>query len=115
VCRDCCCGTVEKHPDTDHDAQLRELRVALKHCADVTVSTCLDACDQSNVVVVGPSVRGRRSGGRPAWLSGVLEPATVRAVADWVRGGGPGMAPCPDALDEHRFRAPSSRRGRQEV
>ena len=102
-----------KHPGTDHDAQLRELRTALKHSAEVTVSTCLDACDQSNVAVVGPSEKGRRGGGRPAWLEGVLEPGTVQAVADWVRSGGPGVAPCPSSLEGHRFRAPSSARGRR--
>ncbi|MFY1632080.1 hypothetical protein ACN27F_02145 [Solwaraspora sp. WMMB335] len=51
VCRGCCCGTSRKHPDVDHDGQLRALRAS---GARVRVVDCLNTCERSNVVVVQP-------------------------------------------------------------
>jgi (2Fe-2S) ferredoxin len=71
----------------------------------VTVSTCLLACDRSNVVVVSPSRQGRRAGGRPVWLRQVLSLGVTDAIAAWVRRGGPGLSPLPAELRSLRTRA----------
>lgn len=76
------------------------------------VSDCLDACQEANVVVVGPSPDGRRSGARPVWLSGVLSEETTEEVAVWVREGGPGVTDPPGLLDLSVFNP--SRRVRAE-
>jgi hypothetical protein len=99
VCRGCCCGTAGKHPDTNHDAQLAELRAGVGDAGLVRVSDCLDSCEHSNVVVVGPSAAGRRAGARPTWLLGVLDRKTTADIVTWVRGGGPGIAEPPAVLD----------------
>ncbi len=44
VCRGCCCGTLRKHPDVDHDAQLVDLTESIGEalqagCGSVTAST----------------------------------------------------------------------------
>lgn len=92
VCRDCCCGTRRKHPDVDHDALLQRLDSRTQGHARVAVSTCLLACERSNVVVVAPSRPGREAGGRPAWFARVLDESAVDTIAEWVRRGGPGLA-----------------------
>ena len=55
VCRDCCCGTLRKHPDVDHDLLFEQLGVRTSGHAQVRASGCLLACEHSNVVVVLPS------------------------------------------------------------
>ncbi|MFF5074640.1 hypothetical protein ACFY2R_26440 [Micromonospora olivasterospora] len=99
VCRDCCCGSAGKHPYVDHDAQLRRLRDALPAPHRVRVSTCLDLCAQSNLVVVQPNRAARRVGARPVWFGLVLDDAVVDDIADWVRAGGPGVVPLPAVLE----------------
>jgi (2Fe-2S) ferredoxin len=96
VCRDCCCGTPEKHPDVDHDALLAELVAGTRDHADVSVTTCLLACDRSNVVVVSPG---------PYWFGRVLTRHTAAEVAAWIRAGGP-KAALPETLERHRIRPP---------
>lgn len=96
VCRDCCCGTAEKHPDVDHDALLADLVAGTRGHADVGVTTCLLACDRSNVVVVSPG---------PHWFGGVLAPETITELAAWIRAGGPN-ADLPEALERHRIPPP---------
>lgn len=113
VCRSCCCGTERKHPGVDHAGQLAMLRNGIGAAGRVRVSECLDACAESNVVIVGPSAAGRRAGARPMWLSGVLEPDAVEQVVAWVRGGGPGVVDPPGLLDLAVFTP--SRRSRQEA
>jgi (2Fe-2S) ferredoxin len=103
VCRGCCCGTSAKHPEVDHAAQVDALRTGIGAAGRVQVSECLDACERSNVVVVGPSAEGRRAGARPTWLAGVLHPDTVADVVAWVRGGGPGVEDPPPVLDISAF------------
>ncbi|WP_203336569.1 (2Fe-2S) ferredoxin domain-containing protein [Nocardioides limicola] len=95
VCRGCCCGTVEKHPDFDHEEQLATLRSGVSR---VVVADCLGSCDRSNVVVVSPDPAARRAGARPVWLSRMLTVAATQAVLDWVADGGPGVADLPPAL-----------------
>ncbi|KQS59709.1 hypothetical protein ASG36_01245 [Geodermatophilus sp. Leaf369] len=105
VCRGCCCGRTEKHPEVDHRAQLSALQAT---GVRVRVVDCLDACERSNVVVVSPSPAGRDAGARPVWLGGVLDVETTTEVAEWVRAGGPGVADPPGFLDLQVF-SPSRR------
>jgi (2Fe-2S) ferredoxin len=83
VCRDCCCGSSTKHPDTEHNGQLAILRAS---GVLVRVSECLDVCEHSNVMVVH---RRRR-----VWLGGIHDPETTKWVGAWAVSGGP----IPDAL-----------------
>lgn len=93
VCRDCCCGTPQKHPDVDHDALLEQLIEGTGDYADVGVTPCMLACDRSNVVVVSPG---------PYWFGGVLTQETVADLVAWVRAGGPQVT-VPDSLEQHRI------------
>lgn len=70
----------------------------------VRTSDCLNVCERSNVVVVGPSLIGRLAGAKPVWLGDVLDENAIADVATWVRGGGPGVAEPPITLDFHVFK-----------
>jgi (2Fe-2S) ferredoxin len=98
MCRDCCCGTARKHPGVDHDALFERLVAGTAGAAQVDASSCLLACEKSNVVVVQPGAPGRIRGGRPVWLREVLDERTVDAIAAWVHAGGPGLAEPPASL-----------------
>lgn len=106
VCRGCCCGTTSKHPDVDHEGQLRALRAAAGQRHRVRASDCLNVCERSNVVVVQPAPAARRAGARPVWLGGVLDDEAVAAITDWLARGGPGEADVPVPLAAHTFPAP---------
>lgn len=109
VCRGCCCGTRAKHPDTDHSGQLAALRAAINGTSvRLRITDCLDACEHSNVVIVGPSATGRRAGGRPVWLGEILGRDRIEEIAAWATAGGPGVADPPGTLDLHAF-SPSRR------
>lgn len=100
VCHGCCCGTLRKHPDVDsagHRDRLAGLQAG-SGAASVRVVDCVDACDHSNVIVVGPSRRGRELGGRPVWLGAVLADEDVDHVLAWVSAGGPGVVDVPGPL-----------------
>jgi hypothetical protein len=99
VCRDCCCGSLRKHPSVDHDAQLTALQAGLEPDHRVRVSDCLDVCAQSNVIVVQPAPEARRAGARPVWFGLVLDDAVLGDLIGWVRAGGPGAAPLPPILE----------------
>ncbi|MEU4690488.1 hypothetical protein [Actinoplanes sp. NPDC023714] len=99
VCRDCCCGSLRKHPSVDHDGQLRALRDALEPEHRVRTSLCLDACTQSNVIVVQPDPLARRDGARPVWFGLVLDDQVLGDLVTWVRAGGPGVTPIPAVLE----------------
>jgi hypothetical protein len=103
VCRGCCCGTTAKHPGIDHAGQLVRLREGVGDAGKVRAVDCLDACGHSNVVVVSPSAEGRLAGGRPVWLGWVLAEDMIDEIAEWVRAGGPGVAPAPGVLDLQEF------------
>jgi (2Fe-2S) ferredoxin len=104
VCRDCCCGTVKKHPKVNHGDQLARLRaIAAEVGASVTVAECLDTCETSNVVVV------QAKGSKPVWFGFVLSDAAVEDIGAWLKAGGPGVAPLSDTLDLHRITAPGLR------
>lgn len=101
VCRDCCCGSPDKHPDVDHDALRDTLVEGAQHLGDarvrVRVVDCLDECDRSNVVLVRDFSAGRRP--QDTWLGEVLDHDSVRAVLGWAARGGP----LPQALAAHAF------------
>jgi hypothetical protein len=101
VCRGCCCGDPERHPDIDHDRLLRHLRERLEPTTRVRTSDCLLVCGNSNVLVVSPSPSARRAGARPLWLARILSEALQDCVADWIGRGGPGAAPLPRELLPH--------------
>lgn len=102
VCRGCCCGT-DKHPETDHDGQLRQLaEVGLR----VRVADCLDVCEHSNVVVVHPSPDLRLKGARPMWLGAVLAPGVIGHIGRWAALGGPGAVAVPEAIRPHLIDRP---------
>lgn len=98
MCRGCCCGTTRKHPEVDHDGIAEILQRATHPEAELVRVDCLWACDLSNVVVVNPTAEARRQGARPAWVAHVNTLERARAVADWVRQGGPGVADPPHEL-----------------
>ena len=104
VCRGCCCGSTRRDPHTDHTGQLARLR-GLAHTRpwQVTVRTseCLGPCGHANVVVVRPSVNGRRRGGRPVWLAFVGGTRVLDLIETWLAAGGPGLTPIADELDLH--------------
>ncbi|GLZ39604.1 (2Fe-2S) ferredoxin domain-containing protein [Actinokineospora sp. NBRC 105648] len=101
VCRDCCCGTVKKHPTVNHGHQLARIReLAARHGATVRVAECLDTCETSNVVVV------QAKGSKPVWLGFVLTDAAVDDIDQWLAAGGPGVAPLPETLELHRVSPP---------
>ena len=87
VCRGCCCGTDEKHPDVDHGAQLHILRSAVDRVpgARLRVTDCLGPCERSNVIAVrhrDVTRPGVRIG--TTWLGGVLETKDTDRLAAWV-------------------------------
>jgi hypothetical protein len=108
VCRGCCCGTTRKHPEIDHDDQLRVLRHELDGLAAVRVSDCLDACADSNVFVVQPTPSARTAGAKPVWVGGVLDERAMKDLISWVAGGGPGLAPPPASIETRIVQPPSN-------
>ena len=110
LCRGCCCGTTDKHPQLDHEHQQSALQEAADGQPDVElrVVDCLDECDRSNVVVLRRPGRPARE--RDVWLGGLLSVRGTEALQQWIRGGAAG--PLPDALAGLRFRHVPPRRGR---
>jgi predicted metal-binding protein len=97
VCRGCCCGTAQKHPDVDHEAQLHALEAAAARTpgARVRAVDCVDECSRSNVIVV----RLREaSTSTTLWLGEMLTEAKTKLLADWIAAGGPRTAPLPPRL-----------------
>ena len=101
MCRGCCCGTTRKHPGVDHEGIAEVLERSTGPGAERVRVDCLWACDLSNVVVVNPTAQARRQGARPVWVAHVNTLELARAVAGWVRQGGPGVADPPDELEVH--------------
>ncbi|GAA4947517.1 hypothetical protein [Actinoplanes utahensis] len=108
VCRDCCCGSLRKHPGVDHDGQLDNLRAALEPAHRIRTSLCLDACSQSNVIVVHPAPPARRAGARPVWFGLMLDDAVVDDLVAWVVAGGPGRHPLPAVLELSVIQPPTA-------
>ena len=98
ICRDCCCGTVGKHPDFDHALQLRQIKLtATEIDAKVRVSRCLDECQHSNVIVVHRKAQKRES----IWLGGVLSARATEALTQWISINCDGEVP--QSLHKHVF------------
>jgi hypothetical protein len=78
VCRGCCCGSLRKHPEVDHDAQLATWRRAAAVAGTrLHVTGCQGLCSHSNLV----TLRHRR---HRLTLGGVLTLANTAAVAAWI-------------------------------
>lgn len=102
LCRDCCCGTAQKHPRTDHDGQQLALEAAAAEGGvDLRIVECLDECDRSNVVLVRRPGAPRKE--RDTWFGGVLTEAATSALTGWVREGAP-AAGVPSRLSALAFR-----------
>ncbi len=100
MCRGCCCGTRRKHPDVDHDGIAEILAHESGIGTELVNTDCLWQCALSNLVVVNPSADARRAGARPVWIQKVNTLERARAIAEWVRRGGPGIAEPPDDLGD---------------
>lgn len=109
VCRGGECGSRNKHPDTDHRAQLARIQDHLATSAVVKISKCLDACEHSNVIVVSPPPLGDNNGAESLWVGTMNEEddSTTDLIA-WVAAGGPGVSEVPLHVELHSF-APSRR------
>lgn len=84
VCRGCCCGTIDKHPETDHRGQLailQELTEAMPG-AQLSVLGCLGHCEHSNLVVVRPF-----SGAGLVWFAKMLDTEVTEELCRWLRSG----------------------------
>jgi hypothetical protein len=91
ICRGCCCGSADKHPDTDHDEQV----AAISSVAHTRIVDCLDECLYSNVVVVRPSP------GESVWLGRLNSSTLTSELCDWLDAGAP--QPLPPILDVFAF------------
>ena len=99
--RGCCCGTVKKRPDVDHDAQRLRLHALAGAGTIVCRETdCLGPCDSANVLVVDPTPHARRAGARSTWF-GEVSDDQLDLVVDWISDGGPGIVPLPAGLERH--------------
>lgn len=105
VCHGCCCA---KTADGERDGAAVQRARRMRRHVEVTVADCLGPCTEKDVLVVRPSPRGRRAGGRPTWLARSGDDATVDLVLAWIRAGGPGIAHMPPKLADLRFRPPRS-------
>ena len=81
---------------------LEELRALLPGTI-VRTSDCLGPCSRKDVLVVQPSQEMRMSGSRPVWLGWLGDRDSIRDLAGWVLGGGPGQEAIPDGLAMHEF------------
>ncbi|MEV0681136.1 (2Fe-2S) ferredoxin domain-containing protein [Actinosynnema sp. NPDC050436] len=91
---------MKKHPEYDHEEQLRRLEaVAERSGGRVRVRTadCLDACENSNIVVVKPP------GAKAVWLGFVLHDAVMDDLEQWLVTGGP----LPPKLELNRVTPPA--------
>lgn len=93
-----CVGETLGAADPRPGGQLARLQALERAgCARLATVECLDVCE-SDVVVVRPSPRGRRAGGRPVWFSRLAGEEPTAALARWLDDGGPGLAPVPEPL-----------------
>jgi hypothetical protein len=82
---------MDKHPSTPHREQVSILRcAALAAGARFAVTDCLDACSNSNVVVLR---RRCAAGTETFWLGRMLRAGDTALLAGWIARGGPVSAP----------------------
>lgn len=95
-----CAGETLEGVDTAPGGQLERLRrLAADGVARLTLVECLDECERGDVVVARPCGVARESGAVPVWFEQLAGDDATRALEAWLRAGGPGAAPMPDALD----------------
>lgn len=104
-----CAGETLGELDPLPGGQLARLRrLQARGTARLTLSECLDECNRGDVVVARPSTTGRANGAKPVWFERLAGEQTTAALARWLDGGGPGLAPVPDELAPRIItRAPS--------
>ena len=73
------------------------------------VADCLDACEESNIVVVQPTPSARAAGAKPVWVGSVLDDDAVQGVITWINAGGPGRAAPPPAVAERIVPPPATK------
>lgn len=99
LCRGCCCGTEAKHPNFDHEGQLRQVAAAASAAGVLfSVASCLDECEHSNNVLVRQR-HGSKS--EDVLIGQLLDPDLTSALCDWLTG--PAGEELPQALVERRF------------
>ncbi|MFP5334159.1 MAG: hypothetical protein ACLGIV_02500 [Actinomycetes bacterium] len=93
-----CVGDTLGADDPRPGGQLDRLQaLEARGCARLRTVECLDVCEE-DVVVVRPSPRGRRAGGRPVWFSRLAGDDATSALEEWLEAGGPGLAPVPQEI-----------------
>ncbi|EYR63498.1 hypothetical protein N866_20205 [Actinotalea ferrariae CF5-4] len=93
-----CSGETLGEGDADGGQLARLQRLADDGVARLTLSECLDECERGDVVVARPTRGCRAAGARPVWFERLAGDAATQQLAAWLRAGGPGAAPLPDAL-----------------
>ena len=78
--------------------------VAARGAARLTLVECLDECERGDVVVARPSGACRKAGARAVWFERLAGDRSTDALESWLRAGGPGSGPGPDALAQHVVR-----------
>lgn len=101
VCRGCCCGTA-KHPEVDHEAQIRTLKHVTgdSSAVELLVTECLGPCGHSNVIRVREVDADDR---RDLWFGGLCTPESTELVAAWLAGAA-SLDRLPAALARHQLR-----------
>lgn len=96
-----CAGETLGTTDTLPGGQLARLQgLGASGAARVTLVECLDECERGDVVVARPASRHRADGAPPVWFERLAGGELTDELASWLRLGGPGSAPVPDALRE---------------
>lgn len=94
-----CAGETAGDADPLPGGQAERLRrLAAEGSARLTFVDCLDECERGDVVVARPASRCRQAGAGPVWFERLSGDDATGALAGWLRDGGPGAAPVPDAL-----------------
>lgn len=97
-----CAGETLGASDAHEGGQLARLQdLADDGLARLTLSECLDECERGDVVVARPTGPCRRAGARPVWFERLAGDEATEHLAGWLRTGGPGAAPVPEALLDH--------------
>ncbi|MFD6165811.1 hypothetical protein ACFWFR_11510 [Oerskovia sp. NPDC060287] len=105
VCRLCVGETLGAGDPLPGGQLARVEAIARTGDAGLTLVDCLDACERGDVVVVRPAPEARGEAG-PVWFERLAGDVASETLHGWVRAGGPGRSPVPDALAELRIEAP---------
>ncbi|MFJ4109312.1 hypothetical protein [Oerskovia enterophila] len=105
VCRLCVGETLGAGDPLPGGQLARVEAIAASGDAGLTLVDCLDACERGDVVVVRPTPAARVEA-VPVWFERLAGDASSEALHRWVRAGGPGRSPVPEALAGLRIEAP---------